>query len=317
MKPRPSAIATVTLGGLCVGEPATLSPGDFLAYEHLVFPSVRREYRAGIAGGSILALGMDSAGEAAGIVVVDIDDSVDGWIIRYLFTLERCRRRGVARAMLDAVLLRARKVGANRVVAHCPDSGASSGPLKIALEKAGFARTGAARVLFHFDLDACLIPAIRKLDDSYGRFLYHRESRRFASFADLGPREYERLSGLPGEFCAPGFHPLRRRTSLDDCSRDSTPSIIAFEDDTPVGWIVFNNPRDTILFVDSLFVVDDRRNRGLFLELLRRSLGEMGSRYAKLVFYVDRDNRGMLGLMRIFETFVRKKESLLRYSVEP
>jgi GNAT superfamily N-acetyltransferase len=297
--------------------PSILDEESYRAYEQFVFPSLRGQYRAAQASGRALCIGLEAQGEAAGIAVVDSSGGCGGWIIRYLFVQDRSRRRGAAKALLDSILVRARAGEVRRVEAYCVESGGQESRMKTILAKAGFAETGISRELFRFDLQKSLIPFLREFDGKYGRFLRHRESLRFLSFAELGPREYARLSSLPGDLCPPGFRPLGRRASLEDCARDGTPSLIAFEGDEPLGWIVFADPHESVLYVDSLFVSDARRDGRLFLELLGRSLGNIGQQRRKLVFYVDSDNGAMLGLARIFEAFIEKRERLLGYAIAP
>ena len=145
--------------------------------------------------------------------------------------------------------------------------------------------------------------AIQRLSSKYTRFL-NSSSQKLWTFKDLTTESIQLINGQKGIDIPKNFFPLTQAYH-PECST------MIWKGNDPAGWIVFEPNGKTALYVHHLFIKEKYRDKGLFIPLLVFAYQHIPEAITRIFFYVNGNNKNMLGLMRLFKNCQTKTDALI------
>lgn len=281
-----------------------LDPFDVLACPQLIPPFMRNRLVESVVLGRSIVFGMWVSDAIEGVIVLEKEFLADGQSDLCEIKVFRPPNQDpveteISRGylFLKAVVDEANRLGISRIYAKLMDSQPHYQRNLDWFTKAGFSPSGYVREIYVVDgAKGEFRKGIARLYQAYGHWLDLPPGFRFQWFRDLTEAEYMRIrseigSVFPVSFNPFCYDPYAPDCDFESCSHDTTPSLFLFDEDRPVGWIIYQTQTVNAYLVSLLYVEEPYRNSAAALQLITHSLNMLPDTVSKVAFYVNQDNR--------------------------
>jgi predicted GNAT family acetyltransferase len=131
-----------------------------------------------------------------------------------------------------------------------------------------------------------------------------KENKHTKKISELTPDEEEKIQTQLGKEIHCNFNPLLGMA-------DEDASIILYKDDDPVAWMTFERKGSDALYISRLYVKDKYRNKGFFFPVICSAFDNTPEEIKRYFFYVNGNNKNMLGLLRAFNFSEIQQEKVI------
>ncbi len=288
-----------------------LDESNMIKFEKLIPAYFLKGFANSLTGGHKLAFGCFFDSFPAGFVIAE------KWgngilMVNYFNVEEKYRNSGIGNALIKRLIKYAFDEKYEEIYISHYENREWTRYAKKLFFKNGFKESGYIRNIFIINVSERVLKQFsEKMENRYSKYL-NVEGYEFRTFNQLDDDSVNILNSSRGKSYPEGFYPLKI-FNRGKAAFKNNPSLFMLKNDIPVGWITYEKYGSSALLVDLIYLNEKYRKKGLFIPLIYNSIKNIDHQIKKMVFYVNGDNRGMLGVTDIFEEYITKKESLIEY----
>jgi len=271
----------------------------------------QKGFKNSLARGYTMAFGCYLNNIGVGIILIEKWN--DGKLmVSYYMVEEKHRNSGIGNAMLSELIQFASKENYKYIyISHYENRKWTEYACNLFI-KNDFKESGYTRNIFITDSSKWVLKEFcEKLENRYSKYL-NIEGYEFKTLSQLDDNSINILNSSNGKSYPEGFYPLKI-FNRGKAAFKNNPSLFILKNNIPIGWIIYEKHGNSALLVDLLYLNVKYRKKGLFIPLIYNSIKNINDQIKKMVFYVNGDNRGMLGVTDIFKEYITKKEGLIEY----